>query len=40
MSGERSFQANFCKEKGLSRSIVRDEHHISENDWIGGSKTW
>lgn len=30
MAGERAFQENFCKKKGLNRIIVLDEHHISE----------
>ena len=30
MAGERAFQENFCKKKGLNRIIVLEEHHIPE----------
>ena len=30
MAGERAFQENFCKKKGLNRAIVHDEYHVSE----------
>lgn len=30
MAGERAFQKNFCKKKGLDRTIVHDEHHTLE----------
>lgn len=36
MAGERAFKANFCLKKGLNRSIVCDEHHLSEK-WLDAS---